>query len=133
MAWMRIIGGRLESRYRYTGNVVYNTFPWPNPTSKQQKRIEETAQMILDARAKYPESCLADQYNEIGMSEELRKAHKENDKAVMAAYGFSDKDFSDTKCVIKLYELYADLISLELESKRPKKETKKRKKKSKDN
>ncbi|MBO4435900.1 MAG: class I SAM-dependent DNA methyltransferase [Fibrobacter sp.] len=128
MAWMRVIGGRMKSDYRYTGNVVYNTFPWPNPTSKQQKRIEETAQMILDARAKYPESCLADQYNEIGMSEELRKAHKENDKAVMAAYGFSDKDFSDTKCVIKLYELYADLISNELESKHPKKETKKRKK-----
>ena len=133
MAWMRIIGGRLESRYRYTGNVVYNTFPWPKPTPEQQKRIEETAQMILDARAKYPESCLADQYNEIGMSEELRKAHKENDKAVMAAYGFFDKDFSDTKCVIKLYELYAKLVSIEKASNNLKKTPKKRKRRSEDN
>ena len=131
MAWMRIIGGRMKSDYRYTGNIVYNTFPWPNPTPKQQKRIEQTAQMILDARAKNPESCLADQYDEICMSEELRTAHKENDKAVMAAYGFPDKNFNDANCVIKLYKLYKLLVDAEAASKLAKKKRSKSPKKSK--
>lgn len=134
MAWMRTIGGRMKSDYRYTGSIVYNTFPWPNPTPEQKKRIEETAKMILDAREKNPNACLAAQYDEIGMSPELRAAHKENDKAVLAAYGFSKEDFSDTSCVIKLYELYKRLVDAEAASKLVKKNIKKRgKKKNKTN
>ena len=128
MAWMRIIGGRMKSDYRYTGNIVYNTFPWPNPTNEQKKRIEETAKMILDARNKNPSACLAAQYDEIGMPPELRAAHRENDKAVMAAYGFSSENFTDTNCVIKLYELYKPLVDAEAASKLTKKNIKKRSK-----
>ena len=75
-------------RYRYSKDVVYNNFPWPTPTDAQKEKIEKTAQAILDARNLYPECSLADLYDEVTMPLELRKAHQENDKAVMEAYGF---------------------------------------------
>ncbi|MBQ4209888.1 MAG: class I SAM-dependent DNA methyltransferase, partial [Prevotella sp.] len=89
MAWMRAVCGRLEMRYRYSANIVYNNFPWPTPTDEQKAKIERTAQAILDARALYPDSSLADLYDELTMPVELRRAHQDNDRAVMQAYGFN--------------------------------------------
>ncbi len=108
MAWMRAVAGRLESRYRYSKDIVYNNFPWCNPTEEQKTKIEETAQAILDARAKYPDSSLADLYDETLMPPELRKAHQANDRAVMAAYGFSTK-MTESECVAELFKLYEKL------------------------
>ena len=85
MAWMRAVCGRLKRDYRYSKDVVYNNFPWPAPTEKQKAKIEQTAQAILDSRALYPDSSLADLYDEAAMPIELRKAHQDNDRAVMAA------------------------------------------------
>ncbi len=110
MAWMRTVGGRLKSDYRYSGSVVYNTFPWPDPTKDQQKKIEETAQAILDARALYPDCSLADLYDELTMPPELRKAHQRNDRAVMEAYGFWRKIHSESECVAELMKMYQKLI-----------------------
>ena len=87
-AWMRAVCGRLKSDYRYSVTIVYNNYPWPNPTEEQKSKIEKTAQAILDARAIYPDSSLADLYDETAMPPELRKAHQDNDRAVMQAYGF---------------------------------------------
>ena len=108
MAWMRVVCGRLKSDYRYSKDIVYNNFPWCDPTDEQKARIEQTAQAILDARAKYPDSSLADLYDEVIMPPELRRAHQENDRAVMAAYGFSTK-MTESECVAKLFELYQKL------------------------
>ena len=108
MAWMRVVAGRLEMRYRYSGSVVYNNFPWCQPTEEQKARIEATAQAILDARAKYPDCSLADLYDEVTMPPELRKAHQENDRAVMAAYGFSTK-MTESECVAELFKMYQAL------------------------
>ena len=107
-AWMRAVCGRLKSDYRYSKDIVYNNFPWPNPTEEQKVKIEQTAQGILDARAKYPESSLADLYDELTMPPELRKAHQANDRAVMAAYGFSVK-ITESECVAELFKLYSQL------------------------
>ena len=107
-AWMRATCGRLEMRYSYSNTIVYNNFPWPNPTPEQKARIEQTAQAILDARAKYPDSSLADLYDEVTMPPELRKAHQENDRAVMAAYGFSTK-MTESECVAELFKMYQEL------------------------
>ena len=110
MAWMRAVCGRLKSDYRYSKDVVYNNFPWPNPTDDQKARIEQTAQAILDARALYPDSSLADLYDELTMPVELRKAHQDNDRAVMAAYGFPVKSsFTESQCVAELFKLYQEL------------------------
>ena len=87
MSWMRAVCGRLEMRYRYTAKIVYNNFPWPIPTEEQKVRIEQIAQNILDIRAKYPNSSLSDLYDEVLMPQDLRAAHRENDKTVMQAYG----------------------------------------------
>ncbi len=106
MAWMRAVCGRLKSDYRYSKDVVYNNFPWPTPTDAQKVKIEQTAQAILDARALYPECSLADLYDEVAMPPELRKAHQQNDRAVMAAYGFSVKDMTESKCVAELMRMY---------------------------
>ena len=107
MAWMRAVCGRLEMRYRYSKDVVYNNFPWPNPTDEQKAKIEQTAQTILDARALYPDSSLADLYDELTMPVELRKAHQDNDRAVMQAYGFPVKSsFTESQCVAELFKLY---------------------------
>ena len=108
MAWMRAVAGRLEMRYRYSKDIVYNNFPWCNPTEEQKAKIEETAQAILDARAKYPDSSLADLYDETVMPPELRKAHQANDRAVMAAYGFSTK-MTESECVAELFKMYEKL------------------------
>jgi len=109
MAWMRAVCGRLEMRYRYSKDVVYNNFPWPNPTEAQKQRIEQTAQAILDARALYPDSSLADLYDDLTMPVELRKAHQDNDRAVMAAYGFDVKTMTESTCVAELFKLYQKL------------------------
>lgn len=111
MAWMRVVCGRLEMRYRYSKEQVYNTFPWPNATQSQKERIEQTAQAILDARANYPGSSLADLYDEITMPSDLRKAHQDNDRAVMQAYGFDIKSTTESSCVAKLFELYQILTN----------------------
>ena len=109
MAWVRAVCGRLEMRYRYSKDIVYNNFPWPTPTESQKAKIEQTAQAILDARALYPKSSLADLYDEVTMPPELRKAHQANDKAVMQAYGFPIKDFTESDCVAELFKLYNNL------------------------
>ena len=109
MAWMRVVCGRMKSDYRYSGTLVYNNFPWPNPTPDQKARIEQTAQAILDARALYPDSSLADLYDEVTMPPELRRAHQDNDRAVMAAYGFPVKGFTESDCVASLFEMYQGL------------------------
>ena len=109
MDWMRAVCGRLEMRYRYSANIVYNNFPWPNPTDEQKARIEQTAQAILDARAKYPDSSLADLYDELTMPVELRKAHQDNDRAVMQAYGFNVKTMTESQCVAELFKMYKEM------------------------
>ena len=110
MAWMRAVCGRLKSDYRYSKDIVYNNFPWPNPTEEQKAKIEQTAQAILDARAKYPDSSLADLYDELTMPVELRKAHQDNDRAVMQAYGFPVKStFTESQCVAELFKMYKEL------------------------
>ena len=108
MAWMRVVCGRLKSDYRYSGKIVYNTFPWCEPNEAQKAKIEKTAQQILDIRAKYPNSSLADLYDETTMPADLRKAHIENDKAVMAAYGFKSK-ISEAEIVAELFKMYEKL------------------------
>ena len=108
MAWTRIVCGRIKSDYRYSNTVVYNNFPWCNPTPEQKAKIEQTAQAILDARTKYPDCSLADLYDELTMPPELRKAHHENDFAVMAAYGF-DRKITESECVAELMGRYREM------------------------
>ena len=108
MAWMRAVAGRLKSDYRYSKDIVYNNFPWCKPTTEQKAKIEKSAQAILDARAKYPDSSLADLYDETLMPSELRKAHRANDRAVMAAYGF-DVKMSEAEILARLFEMYEEL------------------------
>ena len=111
MAWMRVVCGRLKSDYRYSKEQVYNTFPWPSPTEAQKAKIEQTAQTILDVRAKYTGTSLADLYDEVTMPADLRKAHKDNDRAVMQAYGFSPKITEDQESLIvaELFKRYQEL------------------------
>ena len=109
MAWVRAVCGRLKSDYDYSKKIVYNNFPWCNPTPEQKARIEQTAQMILDARAKYPDCSLADLYDEMTMPPELRKAHQLNDRAVMEAYGFWGKLNTESECVAELMKMYQRL------------------------
>ena len=106
---MRTVAGRMKSDYQYSGNVVYNNFPWPTPTEEQKAKIEQTAQAILDARALYPDSSLADLYDETTMPPELRKAHQQNDKAVMRAYGFDIRTTTEASCVAELMKMYQKL------------------------
>ena len=111
MAWMRAVCGRLKSDYRYSKDVVYNNFPWPTPTEAQRTKIEQTAQAILDARALYPDSSLADLYDEVTMPPELRRAHQQNDRAVMEAYGWkASSQFTESMCVAELFKLYQKLM-----------------------
>jgi len=102
-AWTRAVCGRLEMRYRYSKDIVYNNYPWPNPTEAQKTAIEAAAQGVLEARALYPDCSLADLYDPNTMPPELTKAHKTLDKAVMAAYGF-DKDMPEPEIVAALME-----------------------------
>ena len=113
MAWMRTVAGRLEMRYRYSGNVVYNNFPWCKPTDKQRQAIEQSAQKILDARKNYPAATLADLYDELTMPQDLRDAHKKNDRAVAAAYGFENILDDESKIVAELMKLYEQLTNLD--------------------
>ena len=113
---MRTVCGRLKSDYRYSKDIVYNNFPWPTPTDAQRTQIEKTAQEILDARANYPDSSLADLYDDLTMPPELRRAHQRNDKAVMTAYGFHKKGpdgkahwLSESECVAELMRMYQEL------------------------
>ena len=108
-AWMRVVCGRMKSDYRYSSTLVYNNFPWPTPTDEQKAKIEQTAQQILDARALYPDSSLADLYDELTMPVELRRAHQQNDRAVMQAYGFNVKNMTESQCVAELFKLYQEL------------------------
>ena len=117
MSWVRVVCGRLKSDYRYSKEIVYNNFPWCNPTDEQKAKIEKTAQGILDVRALYPECSLADLYDELTMPPELRKAHQENDKAVMEAYGFRTTDeqtgksrwLNESETVAELMKMYQEL------------------------
>ena len=107
MAWMRAVCGRLEMRYRYSVEIVYNNFPWPEPTEEQKSKIEETAQAILDARAKYKDCSFAQMYGEkFAFFTELMKAHQANDRAVMRAYGMPIKETDEVACVAWLMRLY---------------------------
>ena len=111
MAWMRAVCGRLKSDYRYSKDVVYNNFPWPTSTNELKAKIEKTAKVILDVRAKYPDCSLADLYDDVAMPVDLRKAHQENDHAVMQAYGFSSKISGDEESLIvaELFKRYQEL------------------------
>lgn len=114
MAWVRATCCRLKSDYSYTVNDVYNNFIWPAPTEQQKAKIEQTAQAILDARALYPDSSLADLYDDLTMPPELRKAHQANDRAVMDAYGFTKGTAartSESACVAELMKLYQQKVS----------------------
>jgi hypothetical protein len=109
MDWMRTVAGRLKSDYRYSAKIVYNNFPWPTPTEKQKYKIEKTAQAILDARTLYPDSSLADLYDPLTMPKELLKAHQDNDRAVMEAYGLPVKGTTKSDAVAYLFKLYERL------------------------
>ena len=106
MTWMRTVAGRLEMRYRYSKEIVYNNFPWPEPIDSQHEKIESTARQILAARELYPDSSLADLYDRTTMPPELRRAHRDNDRAVRTAYGFP-ADLGEKEVVARLLELYA--------------------------
>lgn len=108
MSWTRLIAGRLKSDFRYSNSIVYNNFPWPTPNENQKVKIEKTAQAILEARKLYPDCSLADLYDEVTMPIELRKAHKENDRAVMEAYGFKSS-MTESEIVAELFNLYKQL------------------------
>lgn len=116
MAWMRTVTGRLEMRYRYSAKIVYNNFPWPEVTDAQKEIISKTAQAILDARTLYPDSSLADLYDELTMPVELRRAHQANDKAVMEAYGLTKivdgkkTWLTESETVARLFEMYEEKV-----------------------
>ena len=112
-SWMRAIAGRIKSDYRYSASIVYNNFPWPLPNNIQKQKIEKTAQNILNARKLYSESSLADLYNENLMPKELRKAHQQNDIAVMEAYEFEWKHMTESDCVAELMKMYEKIIKEE--------------------
>lgn len=111
MAWTRETCSWYGPSYSYSNTIVFNNFPWPNPTDNQKKKIEQTAQAILDAREKYSNSSLADLYDDLTMPIDLRKAHQENDRAVMAAYGMPVKGTTESDAVAKLFEMYQKLIN----------------------
>ena len=111
MSWMRTVTGRLKSDYRYSNTLTYNNFPWPSPTVDQTEKIKKTAQGILEARALYPNSSLADLYDPLTMPPELRKAHQLNDKAVMQAYGMPIKETDEAACVAWLMRLYQEKVN----------------------
>lgn len=111
MAWMRTVAGRLKSDYNYSKDIVYNNFPWPDLTEAQRAAIEKTAQAILDARARYPDASLADLYDELTMPPDLRRAHQENDKAVMTAYGWNWRGMTESDCVAELMKRYQQLAA----------------------
>lgn len=112
-SWMRTVAGRMKSDYQYSIDIVYNNFPWPEPSPEQKAKIEASAQAILDARALYPQATLADLYDELTMPIELRKAHQANDRAVWEAYGRAWNPNSEPACVAHLMSLYLHMIASE--------------------
>lgn len=110
MSWVRAVCGRIKSDYRYSKDIVYNNFPWPDPSDLQKATIEKTAQGILNARALYPDASLADLYDPLTMPPELRKAHAANDRAVMQAYGMPIKETDEAACVAWLMRLYQEKV-----------------------
>ena len=107
-AWMRVVAGRLKNDYRYAPSVYYN-FPFPKPTENQKKKIEITAQAIIDARRLYSNTCLAAMYGEnMFLYPELLQAHRTNDAAVLEAYGFP-KDATESDIVARLFKMYQEL------------------------
>ena len=111
MTWLRTVGGRLKSDYRYSKDVVYNNFIWVEPTDKQKNAIEASAQLILDIRAKFPDSSLAELYDEVTMPYELREAHKKNDLAVAKAYGLENILDDEPKIAVELLKRYEALTN----------------------
>ena len=111
MAWTRIICGRLKSDYLYSNNIVYNNFVWCSPTPRQRRRIEQTAQEILNVRADFKDWTYAKLYDEATMPQDLRDAHKENDLAVALAYGFEKILEDEAAVVAALMKLYKALTS----------------------
>ena len=105
-SWVRAFAGRLKSDYRYSINIVYNSFPWPNPSEEQRERITATAQGIIKARENHPDASLSELYDDTFMPSDLRTAHQNNDRTVMAAYGFPIKGFTESDCVAELMKLY---------------------------
>jgi hypothetical protein len=124
MSWLRQVAGRLESRYQYSGTVVYNTFPWPTPTPAQKQKIEEKAQAVLDARAQFPNSTLADLYDPLTMPPVLLKAHQELDKVVDTAYR-KERFTSERERVEFLFTRYEQLTAPLLPTESLKKKRKK--------
>ena len=116
MNWLKTVGGRLKSDYRYSKDVVYNNFIWCEPSEEQKSFIEATAQRILDVRAKYSDSTLADLYDELTMQADLRLAHKKNDIAVAKAYGFEKILDDEPKIVAALMKLYESLNNISRKS-----------------
>jgi len=108
MAWTRAVCGRLEMRYRYSKDIVYNNFPWPDITKDQIELVEKSAQTILDARSLFSYSSLADLYDSLTMPPKLLKAHQALDRAVMKLYGFG-KDTAEADIVAALMERYQKL------------------------
>ena len=110
MAWTRVVCGRLKGDYRYSSDIVYNNFPWPNCDKAKRTKVEKTAQMIIEARNKYPTSSYDELYDEVLMPVDLRKAHQENDKAVMEAYDFDWHTMTESECVTELMKMYEKLL-----------------------
>ena len=113
MAWVRAVCGRIKSDYRYSNDIVYNNFPWPDATDEQKSEIEQLANAVLDARELFPDSSLADLYDPLTMPPELLKTHQALDRAVMKLYGFSAKDTTEATCVAALMERYQALTNTE--------------------
>ncbi|MDD7021807.1 MAG: methylase, partial [Aeromonadales bacterium] len=109
MAWMRAVAGRLKSDYRYSKDIVYNNFVWPEVDEAMKQKISKTAQGILDARAKYPEAALGQMYSNLDLFSDLQKAHKANDKDVLEAYGLKS-DASESDIVAHLFKLYEEKV-----------------------
>ena len=107
-AWMRAVAGRLEMRYRYSKDIVYNNFPWPDSSDEQKAKIKQTGQAILDARQVYPNASMADLYGNLVLFPDLLKAHRANDAAVLEAYGFP-KDATESEIVARLFKMYQEL------------------------
>ncbi len=105
---MRTVAGRLEMRYRYSKDIVYNNFPWPEVSDEQREKIEETAKSILEARQAYPDASMADLYGNLIVFPDLMKAHRANDAAVLEAYGFP-KDATESDIVARLFKMYQEL------------------------
>lgn len=111
MAWLKTVGSRFKSDYRFSTSLVYNTFPWCEPTENQRRAIELSAQKILDVRAAYPDAILSDLYDPLSMPKDLRDAHKKKDRSVAVAYGLENILDDEPKIVVELLKLYKQLTS----------------------